>query len=127
MKMTNQEIINFASAAFGNKKVPIKIAYAISKNAETVGAAFKAYEETRKKRLEEYAEKDEEGNPIIENGQYVVEDLAAWSEEIRELLEIETEVQVHKVSIDEFMKCDDSRFDVFSVSEMAILNFMIEE
>jgi hypothetical protein len=44
-----------------------------------------------------------------------------------ELLTIETEVDVHMVHIAEFDKLDDPKFDALTVSEMAILKFMIEE
>jgi len=125
--MTNQEILNFANSMFGNKHLPVKIAYAISKNANAVADAVKAYDDTRKKLLDQFAKKDENGEPIITNGQYDIEDAEKWNEEIRELLETETEVAIHTVSIDEFEKCDDPRYDTLTVAEMSILKFMIAE
>lgn len=125
--MTNQEILNFANSMFGNKRLPVKIAYAISKNVNAVADAMKAYDETRKNLLDQFAKKDEKGEPVINNGQYEIEDAEGWNNEIRELLETETEVQVHTVSIDEFEKCDDPRYDTLTVAEMSILKFMIKE
>lgn len=127
MKMTNQEILNFANTAFGDKHLPIKIAYAISKNARTIEAALKAYDEIRKNRLEEYAKKDAEGKPIIEENQYIIDDVEKLNADMAELLATETEVGIHKVHISEFDKLDDPKFDALTVSEMAILKFMIEE
>lgn len=127
MKIKNREILNFANTHFGDKHLPVKISFAISKNAEAVAGALKAYEETRKSRLEKYAKKDEDGKPVVKDGNYVIEDLEKWSEEIRELLDTETEVMIQEVSIDEFAKCDDPCFDTLSVAEMSILKFMITE
>lgn len=127
MKMTNQEILNFAGLALGGKHLPVRITYAIQKNAKTIEAALKAYDETRKSLLEKYAKKDDEGKPIIENNEYTIENAENWNADMTELLTTETEVDIHKVSFDEFEKLDDPKFNALTVSEMAILKFMIEE
>lgn len=127
MKMTNQEIINFANTMLGSKHLPVKIAFAIHKNARTVEAALKAYDETRKSLIERYAKKDDEGKPIAEDGNYIIENAESFNADITDLLAEKTEVDVHMVHIDEFAKLDDPKFDALTVSEMSILNFMIEE
>lgn len=127
MKMTNQEIMDFANATFGDKKLPVNIAYAISKNAKTIEAAVKAFGEVRTNILESCAKKDADGKPIIEDNQYIIDDVEKFNADINELLTTETEVDIHKVHIDEFAKLDDPKFDALTVSEMAILKFMIEE
>lgn len=127
MKMTNQEILKFANTAFGDKRLPVKIAYAIHKNAEAIKPALKAYDEIRKDKLESYAKKDAEGKPIITDNMYTIEDAESFDADMAELLTIETEVDVHMVQIAEFDKLDDPKFDALTVSEMAILKFMIEE
>lgn len=127
MKMTNQEIINFAGLMLGDRHLPVKIAFAIHKNARTIEPAFKAYGETRKKLIEQYAKKDAEGKPIVEDDNYIIEDAEQFNVDMNELLTEETEVEVHKVHYDEFAKLDDPKYDALTVSEMSILNFMIEE
>lgn len=127
MKMTNQEILNFANTALGDKHLPVKIAYAIQKNAEAIKSALKAYDEIRKNTLEECSKKDEKGQPIIENDSYIIGDVEKLNADMNELLNIETEVDIHTVHISEFDKLDDPKFDALTVSEMAILKFMIEE
>ena len=127
MKMTNQEILNFANLALGNKHLPVKIAYAIQKNAEAIKPALTAYDGIRKDKLESYSKKDEEGKPIITDNSYTIEDVESFNADMTELLAIETEVDIQKVKIDEFDKLDDPKFDALTVSEMAILKFMIEE
>lgn len=127
MKMTNQEILNFAKLMLGSKHLPVKIAYAIQKNAEAVKPALKAYDEIYNSKLKSYAKKDEEGEPIVTDNQYTIEDVESFNADITELLTIETEVDIHKVHMTEFEKLDDPKFDALTVSEMAILKFMIEE
>lgn len=127
MKIKNQEIVNFAGVKLGDKRLPVKISYAIHKNAAAIEPSLKAYDETRKSLVEQYAKKDEDGKPIIEDNKYTIEDIAAFNEDMAELLNEETEVEVQKVSVDEFDKLDDPKFDALTVSEMSILSFMIGE
>ena len=127
MKMTNQEIINFANTMLGGKHLPVKIAFAIHKNARTIETALKAYDETRKSLIEQYAKKDAEGKPIIEDDKYTIENVAEMEADMADLLAEKVEVEIHKVHFDEFAKLDDSKFDALTVSEMSILDFMIEK
>lgn len=127
MKIKNLELINFANTLLGDKRLPVRISYAIHKNAAAIEPALKAYEEVRKKILEQYAKKDAEGNPLIEEGKYTIENIVEFNADIDELNAEMTEVEIHKVSITEFEKLDDPKFDALTVSEMAILNFMIED
>ena len=127
MKVKNQELINFANTALGDKHMPVKISYAIHKNAAAIEPALKAYDEVRKGLINQYAEKDGDGKPIVEDGKYTIENAEAFNADIAELNAEEAEIEIQKVSISEFEKLDDPKFDALTVSEMAILNFMIEE
>ena len=46
---------------------------------------------------------------------------------MNELLGIESELQVHTVTLDEIEKCDTEKFDALTPGELEILEFMIEE
>lgn len=127
MKIKNQEILDFAGMRLGDKRLPVKISYAIHKNAAAIEPILKAYDETRKSLIEQYAEKGEDGKPIIEDNKVTIGEPEAFNADMAELLDEETEVEIHKVSIAEFDKLDDPKFDALTVSEMSILNFMIEE
>lgn len=126
MKLTNETILRFANSAFGGKHLPVKLAYAISVNAEAVSGALKAYNEARQKLVEQYAKKDEDGNTLIENEQYDIDDTDGWNEAVRELFGAEAEVNITTVTIEELARCDEPEFDSLTVAEMAILNFMIK-
>lgn len=125
MKLQNKKILEFANVNFAGKKLPVKLAYALSVNVEAVKPALTAYNEQRQKIVEKYAKKDEEGKPLTDNGCYIFDDIAGWNDSISELLEAEAEVNVTTVSIDDLEKCDDPSFDKFSVIELAAINFMI--
>lgn len=127
MKVKNQDLLNFANTVLGDKHLPVRISYAIHKNAAAIEPYLKAYDEVRKKLIDQYAKKDDDGKPVVEDGKYTIENVEAFNADIAELNAEETEIEVHKVSISEFEKLDDPKFDALTVSEMAILHFMIEE
>lgn len=126
MKVTNQEILNFAALQMKTKHLPVRVAYAISVNAVEAEAKIKAYDEQRKALLQQHAVKDENGEPVIENGNYKVADPVRWNADIQELLEAEAEMNVTTFPLDDLAKCDDPDFDSLSVAEITAMKFMIE-
>lgn len=127
MKLKNKDILNFINTDVASKKLPIKLAYALSVNLATLEPVFKAYNEQRTKLIEECARKDENGNPVIADNNYIFEDIAKWNESILELLEAEADVNISTVPFDILEKCDDPAFDKMSVIELASIKFMIAE
>lgn len=127
MKITNKTILNFANLQLGGKHLPVKVAFAISTNAEAIGGALKAYNEQRNAMIEKYVEKDKKGNPVIkENGTYDIKDEEAWNKEIDELLDAEAEVAVTTIKMKDLAKCDEAGFDSLNLSEISMLRFMVE-
>ena len=129
MKITNKEIINFLNTPVIKKRLPIRVAHAIAVNIEEANAKYKVYEANRISMVEKYAEKDENGEPIIENNEYVVSDvnLEKANKEVEELINVEVEMPVTTVTLDDLAKCDGSEFDSLTVAELIRINFMIEK
>ena len=127
MKLTNQEILNFLNYGIVNKKLPVRVGYAVSVNTEEFSSKVKAYEKQREILLEKYAEKDEKGKPAVEGAQYKIKDAENWNKDVKELLETETEVNVTTCTLDDLAKCDSSDFDSLTVLELSVLKFMIEK
>ena len=127
MKIKNRELLNFANSPLGNKQLPVKLMFAISANAEEATGKIKAYEEARKKLIDKYAKKDENGEPIVEGSNYVFEDHVKWNEAIQELLDAEVEMDVTTVILEDVAKCDEAEFDSLTVNEIGIIKFMIEK
>lgn len=125
MKLSNKKMIEFAKVDFASKKLPVKLAYALSLNIEAIRGALKVYDGQRMKLVEEYAKKDTDGKPVIEDNNFVVEDMAKWMAAIDELLATEAEVTITTITLDDLEKCDSPDFDSLSVEELALMNFMI--
>lgn len=127
MKIKNKTILDFAGLKLGGKHLPVKVAFAISTNAEAIGGALKAYNEQRNAMIEKYVKKDKKGNPVIkENGTYDIKDEEAWNKEIDELLDAEAEVAITTIKMKDLAKCDEGGFDSLNLAEISMLRFMIE-
>jgi hypothetical protein len=109
MKLKNKDILNFVNgcASLREKRLPVKLGYAIKKTLAAVSDAANAYDAERQELLEKYAAKGGDGKFLVENGQYSIEDKEGFAKDLDELLAIETEVGIHTVSEEEIEKCDD--------------------
>lgn len=129
MKIKNSEIVRIFNqiGEVKKKKLPVRLGFAINRNVSSLESVAMDYDKARKEILLKYCVKDENGNPVIEGDEYVLSDRKSYGEEMTELLHIENEVQVHKVSFDEIEKCDMEKFDSLTPEELDLLIFMIEE
>lgn len=127
MKLSNERIINEATGlgAITQKQLPVKVSYAIAKNIIKIERELKVYNSEKQKLIDKYASKDEDGNPIITNGNIEIpkENAANWNKDIKELLEIENEIDIHKFNIS---LLDNSNCD-FTPAELMLIDYMIEE
>lgn len=104
MKIKNYEAIN-TYAKLGeilkNYSFKAKVCQAIVKNKNKLKAIVETFDEARQTLVKSLADKDENGEPIIENNNYVIKDKARLNNEFMELQEIETEVEFEKISVDD--------------------------
>lgn len=128
MKLKNRDIVNFINgcAALKEKKLPVKIGYAIHRNILSLAEAAEAYNTAREKIIEEYTEKDCEGKPVVKDNSYVFKDTQRFNKDLEELLGIDTEVNLHTISEKDIEKCDDSRYDALTLSDLDTLCVMIK-
>lgn len=127
MKLTNREILDFLNLDLVNKKLPVRLAYAVALNIETFRPVVNAYSKSRMDLVNRYAKKDETGNPATKDGHYVFDDIIGWNKAIDELLDVEVDVKVSTVKESDLDKCDDPLFDRLSVNEIIVMGFMIEK
>ncbi|UZW13183.1 hypothetical protein OSC52_15200 [Clostridium pasteurianum] len=125
MKMTNQELLGNIQKLSGvaQKQLPVKVSYAISKNINKIESELKIYDKERQKLIDKYAQKAD-GKPLSdEKGQIVFkpECKKDWDKNIKALLDIENEIDIHKFSIDEL-----NGFNV-SPAELQAIDYMIDE
>ena len=131
MKITNRQVIEFINNVSANKlaskRLPVKVAYAISRNLDKMNNIITSYETARKTLLDQYAEKDEEGKAKVKDGNYVIQEdqKQAFSDEIKELLEVENEIDLHTINMDEVEKCDTDKYDSLTTADLMTLDIMI--
>lgn len=131
MKITNRQVIEFINSVSANKlaskRLPVKVAYAISRNLDKMNNIITSYETARKTLLDQYAEKDEEGKAKVIDGNYVIQEdqKQAFSDEIKELLEVENEIDLHTINMDEVEKCDTDKYDSLTTADLMTLDIMI--
>ena len=128
MKITNRQIIKIFNGigAVKQKRLRVKIGFAINKNLSAMEGAAEAYTAEQRKILDKYGEKDESGQYRTEGNEYVLSDRDAYTEEMSELLGIETDIQIHTITFDEIEKCDSGKFDALTPEELDLLEFMTE-
>lgn len=130
MKMQNKEIVGFLNTCVSmkNKSLPVRLAYAIKKNVAAVQEAASAYTAEREELIRRYAKKDKNGEIMTEDDCYIMEDKERFGKDMSELLNIETEVEIHTVSISVVEKCDeDSKYDSLTMAELDVIDFMLTE
>ena len=125
MKITNREIQSKVQIlqTITQRQLPVKASYAIAKNITNINRELKIFESEKMKIINEYALKDESGNPKVENNSYKI--IEGKEEEcnlkINELLDIEVEIEMRTFNIN----CIENMN--FSPSELLEIDFMIVE
>lgn len=113
MKMKNSEIINTINNLYNFVKkdisLPVRISYAVNKNIKKLTSEYETYDLERTRIMDQYDSKTDEEKKEA-------------NEKLGELLNIETDVDVHKI-----MYCDIEQCVNLSVNDVAALEFMIEE
>lgn len=104
MKIKNYEAIN-TYAKLGeilkNYSFKARVCQAIVKNKNKLKAIVETFDEARQTLVKSLADRDENGEPIIENNNYVITDKARLNNEFMELQEIETEIEFDTISVDD--------------------------
>ncbi len=111
--MKNKEIVAFFNAkqSLKNKKLPMKLAFALKLNYERLQTHADAYNEQFLEIREKYENKEEKQEVFLK--------------EIEELLDIDVSCDVQTVGFDTLEQCDRDQFDNLTVGELEILSFMI--
>ncbi|WP_281550166.1 hypothetical protein [Murimonas intestini] len=126
MKIKNSEIVEFLNGVSGikEKRLPVKVGYAINKNIRGFEDAAVAYEEERRKILDKYLVLGADGKPVDADGQISYSDENAYVQDINELLSIENEIDIQQIDFSELEKCDSEQFDSLSIKDISMLEFM---
>lgn len=124
-KLTNKEILDKVNMLgdISNRKLPVKVSYALAKNISKIENELKHYNNERTKIVDKYCERDEKDNLKIENGNYVIkeDEIENWNKDMKDLQDIVVEIDVHTFRLEELNGYD------MTASEMMCIDFMIEE
>ena len=128
LNLSNERVVNTINAwsKLNNAQLPIKVAYAISKNVNKIESELKVYNTEKAKLVNKYGEKDKEGKlKVGENGNVSLkeEHIEDYNRDIKELLSIENEMDIHMIKLDDLLNSDYN----ISPSELSAIDFMIEE
>ena len=128
LNLSNERIVNTINVLgeLNNAKLPVKVAYAITKNINKINSELKAYNEEKTKLIDKYAEKDKEGKlKADEYGNVTLKEeyIQDWNRDIAELLSIENEIDIHMINLDDLLN---SNYNI-SPAELSVIDFMIND
>ena len=109
------------------KRLPAKINYALMKNKKALLSEWQGIQEQRIEIMKSHAKKDDNGEPVSENGQFIFEsdaDREEATKEYAELLNVDANIDIMTVTFDDIVKCDD--MEPLTTSEIEALEFMID-
>lgn len=126
MKLSNVSILNDLTrlSQIAQKELPVKVSYAIAKNLSKLESELKIYNKEREKLIEKYSVKDEKGKMIVdENSQIKIqpEQMENWNKDLKELLDIENEIDIRQFSIEALNGYN------MSASDLMLIGYMIIE
>lgn len=116
--MTNRNIVDYFNAKNGlkDKKLPMKLAFALKLNYEKLQPYANAYNE----QLSEIRGKYE-----MEKRRDPGENQKDFLKEVTELLDTEINCDVQMIDIEVLEKCEQAQFDKLTVGELEAIDFMI--
>lgn len=109
MIIKNEKIVNSIGvlSKLTSLDLNIKVSYAIAKNINKIERELEVFNKEKAKLIDKYGEKDKEGKlKIDEAGNIKIIDEENWSKDSKELLGIENEIDIHKISEEDLFKCN---------------------
>ena len=109
-----------------DKNMPIVIGHKIQRNFKKIKEALDEFEQSRMKLVDKYANKDENGKPIIIDNRFDIPDKSLFDVEYNELLNVEIDIPFDTISFTALSDMEDSgKYDSLTPREQAALDFMI--
>jgi hypothetical protein len=127
MKLSNEKLVNSIEvlSKLINMNLNIKASYMIARNISIIENEVSIYNSEREKLINKYGKKDEDGKlKLNENNTIQLEEdyLEDWNKDIKELLELEVDVNIEEINKEDLFKCN---CDI-SPRELILINFMIK-
>lgn len=133
MKIKNAVLVGLVNAlsSFGEKKLPQKISYAITRNMIMSQKEYEIYEQQLRKIIkdfDQYIVKDSENHAVFEdNGlpKIIESEKENFAHEINELMNVEIDIDLYTIDISAFDYEDSERFDPLSPSDIMMLQSIL--
>lgn len=111
-KLSNAQIVNFinATGTLRDKRLPIKLSFALKYNLKLAIDAYKVYDDTRNELL-----KTQKENPV------------AFNQALGELLSEEVELAAKTIPMSVIELTDTANYDTLTFGELDAIEFMITE
>ena len=110
-----------------DKKMPVKISFAISRNISLLSPEVRDIQRHRTDIIQKYIERDPDGNPVVDtDGGAKISDPEGLEKDLDALLSEHSDIAVRTVSESVFEACDADRYDAFTPGEISALSAMIE-
>lgn len=116
--MTNRDIVSYFNAKdkLKDKKLPMKLAFALKLNYEKLQPYANAYND----QLSEIRGKYE-----VEKWKNPSENQNDFLKEVSELLDTEINCDVQKIDFKVLERCEHAQFDKLTVGELEVIDFMV--
>lgn len=105
MQLSNEKIVSLFSVLTSLKgvKLPIKVSFAVKKNILKMEKVVAAFYEEHNNMIERYCERDENNQIKVQDGVYIIKNKEEWNRDIKDLLEIENEVDLHLIELTDLL------------------------
>lgn len=102
-KLPNRVLLNSVPALneINQKKLPVRTAFKIVKVSRAVEETLKDYYTMLKALQEKHAELDDKGKMVTKENTIVMKDQEAFQEEFEELLNLDVDLKIDKISLNE--------------------------
>ena len=81
----------------------IKVSFAVKKNILKMEKVVAAFYEEHNNMIERYCERDENNKIKVQDGVYIIKNKEEWNRDIKDLLEIENEVDLHLIELTDLL------------------------
>lgn len=129
MKVNEIVKISNCISKIKNKKLPIKMSLILIRNSKKLEEVVKDIENKRFEIISQYADKDQNGRVLNEDGQFKVSNnLTDFENDLKELFNTQIKIQLDILSMEDIQKCDNEKYDSLTMEEVdALQSIMTEE
>lgn len=117
-----KDIVNSTEifSMLSQKKLNMRMAYQLAKIIKEVQKEFELFQETRMKLINEYAERDENGQlKVDENNNFTIpkEKIQDFQKELNDLLEMQVELPINEINLEELKNIEFTPMELIKIEK----------